>query len=1067
MIDKCSDASYITENAVKRLKIPIEKTEVQTTGLGNTQTASCVGMVRFNISSNTNESFIRTVSAYVLTLISPNRPVRSFHLKEDLDDSIKLADPSFNQNASIDLLLGGLVDASIHKNGSFKCKFENIVFRETELGWIVSGSVPEVNCFSSMASETGVANYENLDLVLKSLDNSLRKFWEVEEVSMGRDLTKEEMLCEQKYESTTKRLESGRYSVRLPFVKGDLQYVNMRNIALSRFAYLEKKLSRDPKLKAQYVECMQEYLDLQHMSEITIQPLSGSYYIPHHCVLKDSSTTTKLRVVFDASAKDATSQSLNDNMFNGPRLQLDLLDHLIRFRTFKIAFTADIAKMYRQILIHPEDRKYQLILWRSDPSQEIRTYCMNTVTFGTKSAPYLAIKTLIRVAEDEVLRFPKGSQCITEGFYVDDCIYGADSVYEAIEIQSQVTSVLSSAGFHLRKWSSNSSEVLASVPESDRENKTILDFDDKTSVKTLGVQWAPNEDKFCYKFSFSHVEYFTKRNILSDIAKIFDPLGWISPCLITAKLLIQDLWAEQKQWDEPLPRDKWIIWENLRSGLQEIANNLWIPRWLHSVSTSDIEIHGFSDASTQAYAVAIYLKTTFEGQVQVNLLCAKTKVAPLKRISIPRLELMAALMLAKLVAHIKTIFRFPQAKYYYWSDSQISLAWIRDSPHKRTVFVANRITEIQLLSNLSDWYYIETKQNPSDLGTRGVLPIELPKLSLWWEGPSFLKESNKFKVFQPDENLILPLEDEKKPKRKTVKHDFIQTFLSTKTTSLSEVSSNLTKFSFEPLNKFSMLPRLVRVTAFCLRFLRKNRSSHAFITPEEYENALLVLLRMVQEEVYLEDISQLQTAELSKKSPIFCLNPFFNKEDRLLRISGRLQNATHLNYDQRHPIILPYGHIISRLIVRHAHVTTLHGTDQQTMMLVTQRYHIIRCKGLVKTIRHNCIKCFRQKCIAQNQLMGQLPSPRITPSRPFLHSGVDFAGPFQLKRFKGRCQSFYKAYFAIFVCFSTKAIHLEVVIDLSSASFIAAFRRFIGRRGLVRDLYSDCGSNFVGAKSTA
>lgn len=234
-----------------------------------------------------------------------------------------------------------------------------------------------------------------------------------------------------------------------------------------------------------------------------------------------------------------------------------------------------------------------------------------------------------------------------------------------------------------------------SVPEIDRETKDLLSFDSKSSVKTLGVQWCPSEDNFHYNICLSN-STVTKRNILSDVAKIFDPLGWISPCVIKAKILIQSLWfLTQFDWDQPLPIQHEEAWREIREGLQFISNNIKISRWLHIVTENSIEVHGFSDASQKAYSAAIYLKT---GK-HVNLLFAKTRVAPLKQISLPRLELMGAVMLAKAMNHCKNVFQFRSAKLFYWCDSQIALAWIRDEPQKRAVFVGNRVSEIQSLTD--------------------------------------------------------------------------------------------------------------------------------------------------------------------------------------------------------------------------------------------------------------------------------------------------------------------------------------------------------------------------------
>lgn len=1062
MIDACSDASYITEKAAQKLCLPVKNKMVLIAGLGDNTTAQSQGITSFKIQSLVNQSFVKQISAYVLKLISPNRPVKNFEISQSLN--IAFADPSYKNSSQIDLLLGGDVDSAIFKEGSFKAENENIVFRDSELGWIVSGSVPIQHCFSSSVTNKADISSDSVQLVYKSLDDSIRRFWEIEEVPNNRSLSEEERLCETIYNATTIRLNSGQYSVCLPFKKEIQGFSNMRKIAFSRFYILEKRLNKNENLRKEYTECMEEYLKMGHMTEVDPSEFPGAYYIPHHCVIKESSSTTRLRVVFDASARDSNLQSLNDNILNGPRLQPELLDHLLRFRLFKIAFTADVAKMYRQILINPNDKQFQLILWRSNLSDEIKTFSLNTVTFGTTSAPYLAVKTLFRLSDDEEHNYPIGAKCLRNGFYVDDLIYGTDSVEEGLEVQTQTTMILKSAGFHLRKWSSNSEQILNQVPESDRESKTLLDFENKSSVKTLGVQWSPIDDDFHFKIELAPSTVFCKRSVLSDIAKIFDPLGWVSPCLIKAKMLIQILWSESRDWDEPLSSKSLEEWQSIRESLCHISQAIKIPRWLQTTKEGEIEVHAFSDASQKAYAGVVYVKTSFNGEVHVNLLFSKTKVAPLKQVTLPRLELMAAVLVVKMVNHLKSVSGFQNASYYFWSDSQITLAWIKDEPQKRVVFVANRITEIQSLSCPRDWRYVESKKNPADLGTRGVSASELVNLDLWWHGPEFIRDFKSQNEIENSEQVILPNEENKKQSTKTKNVSIIHTFLSHRKPKFNEVASNLIHFSTEAFNKFSTLNKLVRVVAYCLRIKKQNRPKHIFISPKEFEKALVSILKLVQMEVYSKELKDIQSDGLSTSSSLYPLNPFINSEDGLLRVSGRLENAQHLNYDQKHPVILPYLHALSRLIVSNAHLKTLHGTEQQTYMLISQRFHIIRCKCLIKCVIDKCVKCFRYRCAVQKQLMGQLPRYRITPNRPFLNCGVDFAGPFETKKFKGRCNSFYKSYFAIFVCFSTKAVHIEVVIDLSSVSFVAAYRRFISRRGAVQNLHSDCGTNFIGSQ---
>lgn len=544
-------------------------------------------------------------------------------------------------------------------------------------------------------------------------------------------------------------------------------------------------------------------------------------------------------------------------------------------------------------------------------------------------------------------------------------------------------------------------------------------------------------------------------------------MGLVSPCVISLKLLIQTLWSENRSWDESLSPENLKVWSELRNEFS-CLKTITIPRWLHTFTQSKIEIHGFSDASPKAYAAAIYVKTVSEhNKVSVNLLFSKTKVAPLKQISLPRLELMGAVLLSKMMEHLRQNLKVSNARYHYWSDSEITLAWIRDDPHKRAVFVANRITEIQSLSNYQDWRYVNTSENPADLGTRGVSPTLLPQLSLWWHGPAFLKtiDSSTSLVYEHSTDITLPPEDNVKSKQLNPKNNVLHTFLTVRKSNVLEVASNIMTFSVELLNKYSTLPKLVRVVSYCLRFIKGNRKEHSFISPQEYDSSLLTIIRMVQEEVYGDELRRLENGEpLCKQSSVYSLHPVLNPTDRVLRVSGRLANASHLNFDQRFPIILPKEHIPSQLIVRHAHLVTFHGTNQETIMLISQRYHIIKCNQLVKYLNNRCVRCFRLRCKAQQQLMGILPKYRITPNRPFLNCGVDFAGPFEIKKYKGKCAQLIKSYFAIFICFSTKAIHLEVVVDLSTPAFLASYRRFISRRGLVLNLHSDCGTNFVGAK---
>ncbi|XP_029054778.2 uncharacterized protein LOC114882067 [Osmia bicornis bicornis] len=324
----------------------------------------------------------------------------------------------------------GQIDLSHHNE-------PDLVLQKTQLGWIIGGSVtvtmpqPKRNAF------------------LTSLDTDIKRFWEIEEGSTKQHLSAEERECEKHFSEHTRRDDSGRYVVALPFNEKKTQLGESRSRALHRFFSLERKLHRDPELKKQYTAVLEEYLTLGHMTQVDTDQ-TPSFYLPHHAVIKPSSTTTKVRVVFDGSAKSSSGLSLNETLMTGPTIQDDLFSLLLRFRMHSYVLTGDIEKMYRQFLVRPEDRSYQRILWR-DQQDNIANYELNTVTFGLTSAPYLATRCLQQLAKDERGNFPSAAPIIERDLYVDDLLTGAETFEEAIDIQTQIIGLLQQGGLNIRQ----------------------------------------------------------------------------------------------------------------------------------------------------------------------------------------------------------------------------------------------------------------------------------------------------------------------------------------------------------------------------------------------------------------------------------------------------------------------------------------------------------------------------------------------------------------------------------------------------------------------------------------
>lgn len=518
LIDPGSEATFITESAVQKLRLQKKKSIASIVSLGQAKTGVSRNQVSITMFATNNSKFNLTINALVYSNITSILPAETLDTKDWQHlQNLRLADPFFNIPGKIDLLLGADAYAVIILPGLKKGPTGSPVAQNSELGWIISGNVAHSNKNKTIQTHHHLIN----------LDAQIRKFWEIEEINEKRKFTEEEQDCENHYVQTHQRHQDGRYQVRLPFKgKNRPVFENTRQVAISRLIQLENRFNTNPKLKGMYTECINDYLHLSHMTETETSNNGQDYHLPHHAVFKDSSTT-KLRVVFDASCKTLNGKSLNDCLMIGPTLQNNLSNIIINWRKFKYAYTADITKMYRQIWMDPQDATYQKICWRNNNDSTIKTYTLNTVTFGTASAPFLAVRTLLQLASDEQHNFPLAAEILRNNFYVDDVLHGTDTIDEAIEAQKQLTGITNSAGFPLRKWASNNEIILQNIPEEDREIKTPLSFGQENFVKTLGFQWYPGPDIFKFKIALPTISKISKRTILSDVSRLFDPHGCI------------------------------------------------------------------------------------------------------------------------------------------------------------------------------------------------------------------------------------------------------------------------------------------------------------------------------------------------------------------------------------------------------------------------------------------------------------------------------------------------------------------------------------------------------------
>ncbi|XP_058456787.1 uncharacterized protein LOC131434155 [Malaya genurostris] len=906
LLDCASQPNLVSERMAQLLRLKRTKANVLIQGIGG-QPQNAKELVNIKVHSR-KEEFSLDVEFLILPKVTPEIIARNVSIDHwKLPPNIFLADPQFHRRAPIDMILG------IEHFFSFFNTAKRINLHESRsmlidsvFGWLVSGS----NSIVTPAEQNHLCHIVTVSLL--TLEQSIERFWQVEELQTQSNYSENEKLCEEMYVNTTTRTTEGRYMVRLPRRTNFNEMVgSSKPVAINRYQLLEKRLSRNPELKEDYHRFMSEYLSLGHMQCIREDDRLNSYsYLPHHPVVKESSTTTKTRVVFDASVKTSTGFSLNEALLVGPVVQDDLLSIILRFRTFPVALVGDIAKMYRQILLHPDDTCYQRILWRFRPTDSIESYELKTVTYGLSPSSFLATRTLQQLATDEGDKFPIGKVALQRCFYVDDFIGGAQSVAEAIQLRTELSELLAEGGFALRKWTSNKLQVLSGLSQDEIGTQTSIKFDTNEMVKPLGISWEPESDSLRFDSRIhQHKEVPTKRSILSAISQLFDPLGLISPIIVKGKILTQHLWLLPCSWDDEVPDHIANSWTNLAAELPKLAN-FHVSRYA-LLQSSSVQLHTFCDASESAYGACAYARCVNSvGQVRVQLLASKSRVAPLKKITLPRLELCATEVGAKLHAKIYKALQVPVTGSYFWSDSTVALQWLRAPPSTWKTFVANRFSEIQSLTHGAFWNHVKGTDNPADLVTRGMDVDEFLSNRAWTNGPDWLS----YPETEWSVSKLPEYPKDGKERRKMI---------------VAVTKMKVMSISVNPIfARFSSYERMLRSTAYVLRFIANSRNkartqSSSFVGPissirltvNDLNAADRMLVQLAQEDAFHDEI-----------------NP-----EGTIRVGGRLR-LSNQPFLTKHPALLPSNHPLSRLIAKSYHLKLIHGGGRLTLAAMREKY---------------------------------------------------------------------------------------------------------------------------------
>ncbi|CAG9124118.1 unnamed protein product, partial [Plutella xylostella] len=778
------------------------------------------------------------------------------------------------------------------------------------------------------------------------------------------------------------------------------------------------------------------------------------FFLPHHPVIREEAITTKLRTVFDGAMKGSNKISLNDILLNGPVVQPELFDILLSFRVNKYFFVCDIRRMFRNVLLDKEQRSLQNILWRDSPDEPIRCLQLKTLTYGLKNSPYLATRCLNELAHRFKEQYPKATSVLLNSTFVDDILYTDNDKDSIVETKAQLIQLLSKGSFELHKWSSNDKDILADIP---MEQQIFGEKELKHDIKTLGLKLDIEGDSFILSCQVPDQVPQTKRQILSFISQFYDPLGIAGPVFVQAKVIIQKLWQSSVGWDSvppPLLKKEWLQFYDDLINMPPIK----VKRNVCTDDQEQVHLIGFSDSSAIAYGCAIYLRVVDKhGKVSMSLLCSKSRIAPKdSKLSIPRLELNAALLMSKVMKRVYNTLsnKITIQNVHLVSDSQVVLAWLKTDPTRLNAYIANRVKLIQQYTNDCQWSYIRTDQNPADCLSRGVKPSELQNHELWFSGPACVYNTNYSFDDCGSDVLKNDLPEVK------IKNPKCREAVCVASQKQGTIFSNL-------LEKYSNINKVIEVLAYVIRFcenikLGSHKITNNFITYAERNNALLLLIKNEQEIYFKDDIAALR-ANRSVSSELKGLNPFLDVRG-ILRVGGRLQNSA-LPYSQKHQIILPKNSKIVQLIVENEHKKLLHAGQKHVLSSLNMRYWIINGIRIVKRYIHRCVTCFRFKGVTAKQLMGSLPADRLHASRPFEKVGIDFAGPIMIKQSRVRSVITTKGYIAVYVCFVTKAVHLELVSDLTTDTFLASFKRFSSRRNCPSEVYCDNAGTFKSAKT--
>ena len=1064
-LDPGSSATFCTESLMTQLNAPGQKMDILLKTMGQEKYVSSHKISGLEVAALNDNKFLRLPDVYTQKSI----PVTKDNIpkEEDLKKWPYLQEVELTPiNASIGLLIGANAPKALEPWKIVNSEGNGPYAVQTRLGWVINGPLGQED-----SDDSDTASVQVNRISLGKLEEMLIKQYNQDFVEQHCDEHAELSVEDKQFMeimSSSATLTNGHYYLKLPFRDSNVVMPNNKQVAQQRAQQLLKRFKRDQSFFEEYKGFMQDVSTEGYAEIIPQDQLSHEegkvWFLPHHGVYHPRKKT--LRVVFDCASCFAGT-SLNKQLLQGPDLTNTLLGVLTRFRQGPMALMTDIKGMFHQVRVAEEHANYLRFLWwpNGDLTKDLAEHRMLVHIFGAVSSPSCATYALLKTAEDNAHLYPEEAiSTIRKNFYVDDALKSVHSVEQATSLYQQLTEVCAKGGFKLNKWICSDRSVLSEIPEADRASgvKTLdLSRDQLPMERALGVQWDVEQDSFTFSILNKH-KPLTRRGILSSVSSIYDPLGFLSPVILPAKQILQQLCKLKLAWDEAIPPEMAQTWQRWVDDLI-LLHSFSVRRCFTPSEFGNVEmaqLHHFCDASEVGFGAVSYLRlTNSEKEVCVAFVIGKARVAPLKHVTIPRLELAAAVVAVRLDKMLSKQLELNLSESVFWSDSMTVLKYIANTTTRFKTYVANRVSIISSLSNVGQWRHVGSKMNPADAASRGMKVGAFLKSSTWITGPDFLGKTEREWPASVDKASLHPDADPE------VREEVLSF------AAQAEEVCPTTKL----LLHFSSWTRLKRAVAWIMKLKEKLRlkikenaqcgdqtpvkqvkkTNYLPLTVDDLLLAEEAIVRFVQKKHYSSELAALKSGGVKKSSQLYKLDPI--AIDDVLRVGGRLSRSA-LPVETKHPAILPKESHVSKLILQHVHNKVGHRGRNHMLSTLRRQYWIPHANAAARKIISECVICLKQRQRPGEQKMSDLPVDRVTADAPpFTHVGLDYFGPIEVK--KGR--SLVKRYGALFTCLTCRAVHLEVAHSLNTDSCINAIRRFICRRGQVKEIRTDNGTNFV------